>query len=402
MQASSRLKWTLKFLSTLLLGGLWCQSQIYNAWAHTEMDAWRSVSRNHTLYAPFAQTTPTPENEVVTSESGGTTSINNFLVLWGPPILVSLAGMFGGLLYGIKEHKLKLPYRKGNTIYPGFLTDILFGAAGGLIIYMIMPGSFQFEAGGFELVKIIAVAMVGGYGGRALVERVLAEQLKQFESQLQQLEDTQQADAVLIALINRHLDDDPDTAIVDKDQLRQAILAASDAARENAFDKARTYRKKVTSERKYELLDTVVPIFEALAASDTEENEARFHAQLGFALNDRQRSAHPLARNQQLDMYRRAKAEMDKAIQIRDRLKQEQKWVYEFARAMSNIGLDANPQEIKEDLQKACQDKSIAERVTKPKPPLGEPLIKWLRARQAELKEWIEEMQILLPDEDDQ
>ncbi len=54
--------------------------------------------------------------------------------------LICLSGMFGGLLFGIRDKKLVIPHRKSENIYePGVITDVLFGVAGGVVIFLILP-----------------------------------------------------------------------------------------------------------------------------------------------------------------------------------------------------------------------------------------------------------------------
>ena len=302
---------------------------------------------------------------------------------WIVVLIVGVAGMFGGLLYGIKDKKMVIPHQSSKkTLNPGFLTDLLFGLAGGLVIYMIVPGSFNLEAGGFELVKIMAVAIVGGYGGRALVERVLAQQIKDLESKVEILEEQTRWDAIAMALLKQHLDDDPDAPPVSEKELKEAILSASTRTRVIAFDQARQFRKESTTRNRSDLFEKVIPVFEALIEADVDNKYHRNHSQLSYALKGKPSPD-----------WMRAEEEISKAIRIRDEQKVVGFLIYEYIRAVCNINLGANIDTILADLNTAIHGPKTGDWI---RTPDDSSLINWIRENEGKLENWIKDNKIQL------
>ena len=86
--------------------------------------------------------------------------------------LVPVFGAFGGLLGGMHFKSLDRPHREGtdHRINLGWIADAAFGVAGGFVVFLVVPGDFQIDKGGWDTFKAFAVAMVGGFAGRALIE----------------------------------------------------------------------------------------------------------------------------------------------------------------------------------------------------------------------------------------
>lgn len=84
--------------------------------------------------------------------------------------LIILCGSIGGILSAIKSRNLYYPsIKQDGAISLGFIADAAFGGAGGILIFLITPGSFDPQKQ-WELTKIIGIALVGGYAGRILID----------------------------------------------------------------------------------------------------------------------------------------------------------------------------------------------------------------------------------------
>ena len=302
--------------------------------------------------------------------------------------LICLSGMFGGLLYGIRDKKLVIPHRKSENIYePGVVTDVLFGVAGGLVIFLILPGNITPEKDTISLIKFIGVALIGGYGGRALVEKVLTQQIKDLQASVDDLKVQNKEDAAAMALINKHFDDDRDTPAVPHDKIKAAIAKASHSLQVYAFDQARNFRRKalrnVRKKHGPNHVDRVVPVFLALIDCDEKNVYHRNHGQLAFALKD-----------QEAADWAKAKEELNIAMEIRDRNKVGGFYVYEFNRALCRIKTADKLEEIKKDLEVALSGPKTGDWVKKPSQVCAPDLVEWLKTNRESLKDWIKELGI--------
>ena len=298
-------------------------------------------------------------------------------LLW---VVVGGAGMFGGFLFGIKDKKLVLPHRKSRYVFePGFVGDCLFGLAGGFLVFILLPGNFAFDLNSpEEIIKIVAVAVVGGYGGRALVERVLSQQFYELESDVQELRQQNKQGAIAIALLHQHFDDDLDTPLIEEEELQQAILAAPSSIKVLAFDMAKDFRGENYEERPH-LLERTIPVFEALIIDDVENRFHRNHGQLGYVYKDKSDPD-----------WKKAETELTHAIEIRDRERAGGFVLYELNRAMCRIKLGGNLEAIKSDLDKVLQEgPRDGEWVRRPDPQKSKILIVWLKQNEAALREWL-------------
>ena len=307
------------------------------------------------------------------------------LTLTGLWYLIGAAGIFGGLLFGIKDRRLVLPHRTSKSVIdPGFLVDFFFGLAGGYVIFMLVPGDFNI-GDPWNIIKIVAVAIVGGYGGRALVEKVLSQQIQELENHIQEMKEQGKQDATAISLLHEYLDSDPDNPVVPVKELKDAITGASSGVRVQAFILAREFRKKYFRTNP-ELLVKTIPVFEALIDADVDKKYHRNHAQLGYVLKD----------IPQPD-YKRAESELTTAIDIRDRMKISGFKVYEFNRAICRIHRNAPLEDIKRDLDRALRGKTTADWVRHPDEQLAAPLIHWLKENADTLADWIKANHIEIP-----
>ncbi len=310
----------------------------------------------------------------------------NDISLW---ILIGVGGVIGGLLYGIRDKELTLPHWEGKHAWnPGFLADLLFGLAGGFVIFIIIPGTFDYRQGGWAMIQILALAGVGGYGGRALVEKYVNDQVQALEKDVHRLENQSRLDAIVIKLLDQHLDDDPDTPLIPKEKLQSAIASASSTAKVQVFDKTREFRLACMAEGKRHLLPQAIPVFECLIELDKDQKYHRNYAQLGFILKDMLKPD-----------WKRAEECFNKAIAIRQRQKEVGYIGYEFNRALCRIELGSGINEIKADLEAALHGEKTADWVRHPNLKLAPELLQWLCDHYVELRDWIQANQIVIPAE---
>jgi hypothetical protein len=117
-------------------------------------------------------------------------------------LYVVVAGEFGGLLYAIQDNKIVLPSIKYITeedvfshknikicegINLGVLSDLLFGVGGGLLIFLVTPGVPD-SAENFGMIKLISLAIVGGYSGQVLIKKVADKSMEAMAEKTEKLE----------------------------------------------------------------------------------------------------------------------------------------------------------------------------------------------------------------------
>ena len=288
--------------------------------------------------------------------------------------IIGLPGIFGGLLYGMRGQSLSLPHRKQSHRWePGVLGDCLYGLAGGLVIFLVVPGEFALTAiPSLQLIKLIAIAIVGGYGGRSLVEKVLSQQVRDLTERVEEAEAQTAIDEKAVQLTNQHLDDDVEVSQVDENELRAAVAAASLTAREKIFYTVRLFRKNAFPNRR-DLLPRAIPVIEGLIKADRDGKYHRNHGQLGYALKDKE-PADPQA----------ALEQFTRAIEIRDRLGIQGYGIYEYSRAQCRIRLGGERQEILEDLERAAQS-PVASKRLREQDAWNQDVFQWLDQNKTEI-----------------
>ena len=130
-------------------------------------------------------------------------------------LLITGFGALGGILHATRNRRIEIPHpdldgnsRDGERYFLGYWTDILDGIAGAYVIFLLLPDSivdpnnlmdhlfatdkvtplntitkslpdsikeFQYVR---ELFRIIAISLVGGYTGRALMEKIQTDLLQ--------------------------------------------------------------------------------------------------------------------------------------------------------------------------------------------------------------------------------
>jgi len=273
---------------------------------------------------------------------------------------LTLAGLLGGLLYSILlDQKLELPSWDGNALKPGFLGEILVGIGGSLIAYRFLPQELRKpDDTGWEI-TIFVTGLVGGYGGKAILDTALNKVIKRIEtadlakekaeSQAKELEEK----TYIRNLVNQQIQEGLNQS--ELSEMQEKLESATDDVKERAFNLAHDARS--LGRRTLTFKDRVnrtIPIFEALVASDN--NNASYNAELGYAYISSQPP--------DLD---KAISYLDRAIELRipGASTEGDSWKYEMNRAIARIGLgnSQSRDDILKDLFAVEQRKELAQAI---------------------------------------
>jgi len=307
-----------------------------------------------------------------------------------PLLMLTLAGAFGGLSYAIRDRNLELPHistENDYTINLGLLADCFAGIAGAYIVFLVVPiqsdrlGTVEGD------VRLLATGILGGYGGRSLVDQVLGGIVKQdveamkvqisrTRSQLEAVQDQSSIDANALALLHRQLDPKITLAKVAVDELKRLVMATSPTMKVHIFTLANEVRTKNWRSNK-PLMERTIPVFEALAEADSDDQFHRNHGELGCALKDKIEPD-----------WTRADLELSKAIALRNRHDKTGFAWYEFNRALCRIVMDeqfqrhepsiaAQVEKILSDLYVANKDFRAIASLVAAEP--NSPMSKWLK-----------------------
>ncbi len=290
-------------------------------------------------------------------------------------MIITVAGAFGGLLYTVRDSGLEFPHRdpeKDHVIKLGWVADCFYGIAGAYVVFLILPTelttagtpskSLLSSGSILGLVKLLAMALVGGYGGRSLVDRALANIAKDAEEAKKSAEETKKKvdqievlDTKAMELVNRHLDENE--KVKDVQELKEAVKVASRAARFEIFKEVREVRTANWNWKKknnnLSLMERTIPIFEALIDNNAGEQFHRNHGQLGYALKDRG------GQDETKKDWEHAYREISKAINLRDREGEKGFLMYEFNRAMCGIKIGKTFDSIARDICSAARRSSL-------------------------------------------
>ena len=294
--------------------------------------------------------------------------------------LITVAGAFGGMLYTFRDGGLVTPHAVDGQAHHynlGWIADCAYGIAGAYVIFLLLPT----EIGGpgedadvlsgspFDQMKLLGLALVGGYGGRSLVDRALANLVKKIDD-VQQSADRVVAekatDARALELVQLHLDDEEEAR--DSDEIKTVVASASRAVRLEIFKQARSVRTENWKNNPL-LMARTIPIFEGLIENSAGEVYHRNHAQLGYALKDQGGPDSPA------NDWQGAYAQLDKAIAIRNQESKELRrldgspafLMYEFNRALCGIKLGKDKSAVLGDLRTASQRESLLKAIRKEK-----------------------------------
>jgi predicted chitinase/tetratricopeptide (TPR) repeat protein len=278
------------------------------------------------------------------------------------PLYLSLvlAGALGGLLYSILlDGELELPSwskKNPNNLNPGFLGEIFVGIGGSLIAYKFLPQ--ELGKPGLEI-TIFVTGLVGGYGGKAILDAALSKVIDRIktadlakekaESQSKELEEK----TYIRNLVNQQIQEGLNQS--ELSELKEKLEGASDDVKKIVFNLAHDARS--LGRRTLTFKDRVnrtIPIFEALVASDN--NNPSYNAELGYAYI----SSQPPDLNQAISY-------LDRAIELRipGSSTEGDSWKYEMNRVIARIGLgnSQSRDDILKDLFAVEQRKRLAQAI---------------------------------------
>ncbi|MDN5204615.1 hypothetical protein QQ008_24700 [Fulvivirgaceae bacterium BMA10] len=275
--------------------------------------------------------------------------------------MITFAGAFGGLLFTARDDGFTKPHRDPENKYAwklGWVSDCAYGIAGGYVVFLILPNNSNLidSTKILSFLQPLALALVGGYGGRSLVDRALAnvandakEAIKTAQETKTQMIQIQESDTLAIELVMQHLDENSE--VQDIQELQEAIKKASLTTRLEIFREAREFRKS-NWEKNPELIERTIPIFKALIENSAGEKFHRTHAQLGYALKD-----------QTNPNWKEAFEELSKAIMLRDDKGAKGFLMYEFNRAICGIKLQLERNLILQDIKAAANRKELSKKM---------------------------------------
>lgn len=288
------------------------------------------------------------------------------LGIYSEIIIICLMGLFGGFIFSLQKGQMVLPHRENaKSLNLGFVSNCLFGIAGAIVIFLIVPGDFEFNnPQSSDFIKSLATALIGGWGGLTIVEKAFSSSLTEIEKKLKEKEEQEKVDVVNKEDITQYLNSSTSSNLTEREILEK-VKQSSPLTRSAIFSEAQKVRSETWNTNKKKM-ERTVPVFEALA--DTAEGEEKTHqvyGQLGFALKD-----------QTNPNYMEAKENLDKAIDLRDKNKVIGFTWYEFNRAICQIHLDNNfrtkaPSDnstreiISSDLRTAFSDALLLQRLEK-------------------------------------
>ena len=317
-----------------------------------------------------------------------------YLPLLGEAMVrVGLPGMVGGLLYAAFTGTVQMPRcTKEGDFSPGFLVDMLYGLVGGFAVFLLLPAEFQDMDRLLPFVKMTAIAAVGGFGGRLLIKKLVAEllarKLEDVAERQEVAEKERERRDKAMNLVARQLDLSNDVKPVAAEDLIQAVAEAPHDAKVQIFYQARKARGDAWRDRSLaELAARAIPIFRGLIKSDPEKQYHRNYGQLAYALKDQ-----PKPDKAAFDEAAKA---LKTAIEIRDKAEIDGFLRYEWNGAMCRIALDEgfakgqpSAKETRDrvlaDLSTAVADETIRsaiqEDLKKEDPPKGKrpPYAKWM------------------------
>lgn len=351
-------------------------------------------------------------------------------------LVIIVFGAFGGLLYSLRSRKAELPYvvnvEKQSSIdqeatykkvvYLGVLADCLIGIGGALVVFLLLP---PIEG---EIVKLLATATIGGYGGRSLLDQALGTVIKKQEELQDKVDQTQQEidqakeqaekDAQTLKLLSLYLDTSLTLTVEETEKLIANIKEASRITRTQIFgltklalvENRELSEKDLTDEKspKRLVVENARKVFQALQESDRNYDNHRYPAHVAYAY-------------MALQQWQKAIDNLDKAKEILNNINkdntnkdyQQNRVVYESNQVICKIKIyqDINFEEMFESLKQLDDsfneldilkdEKRLWEKVQKLIPGSDSRSIeKWFtdnQDKQDKVKQWIQEKGITLP-----
>ncbi len=276
---------------------------------------------------------------------GDPSAKDNFDDVFGFYLSLTLAGALGGILYSILlDGSLELPKwgDGGNSIRIGSIGEVFVGIGGAFIAYVALPQELKTQpvevegvtkaVASFDSLLAFVTGLVGGYGGKAVMNAALSRIIGQVKT-VNQVEEkrkllAQQVDQLneeqnLIKLVTRQINEGlPPSEVYG---LSEKIKNASEELKQEAFMMAKEIRRMSWRTKAFKSkIPLTRPIFQALVDSDPKND--KYHAQLAYAYKD----SDPPRLDESISC-------LNKAIQLRGTQMVGSTWKYELNRALARI-----------------------------------------------------------------
>ena len=248
-------------------------------------------------------------------------------------IVLIFSGILGGVIYTIMvDGHVEMPEFVANDtgkFRAGLFGDILLGIAGAVVLDFI-AGSLGAPIN--TKVEIAAAGIVGGYGGRAILQFALqrvfkdinlleADRIAYLQANMQQRLERRDSLA-LIDLVNQQIR--AGLTGNELSELSTEIEAADTEVRKRIFNLTHDFRLAAKGAGERDRIARMGPIFEALIKADP--NQHVYYAELAFAHKDSGSS----------ELFQ-AMQYLDKAIALRGEQPGVETWTYDLSRAITRI-----------------------------------------------------------------
>jgi soluble lytic murein transglycosylase-like protein len=250
-------------------------------------------------------------------------------------LVLIFSGIMGGVIYSILVNgRVEMPRfiaNRGDQFEAGLFGDILLGIAGAVVLNFLLGSTSPLKPE--TSMQVAAVGLIGGYGGRALLQFALSRMFSDIKvleaDRQQQLQASYQGQREAMAGLQviDQLQTQIQSGLTTSElaELTAAIRSAPAQVRRQVFDLVRDFRRTAKlSETTKPRIERTIPIFEALI--DGEPDQHAYYAEAAFAYKD---AGSP-------DLFR-ALQYLDKAIALRGDRHQADTWKYELSRAITRI-----------------------------------------------------------------
>jgi len=196
-------------------------------------------------------------------------------------MVILVAGAVGGLLHSIENNKFGLPSQMENSKIwdPGFVGDVLFGIAGGLVVFTILP-EIKEPSEIMDYVKIVALALVGGYSGKLLLDKAAHKRLDEMENKVNKIETDQINDSNALRLIYETINSSDPNMPIDQENIKKELESASPYVISQGISMIEIARKQAVSF----MLDLALRQESNLRNEESSENEYGIRIRLNYLL----------------------------------------------------------------------------------------------------------------------
>lgn len=187
--------------------------------------------------------------------------------------MVSIMGALGGLLaaHTQGDRGLVWPYRhEGDTprYEFGVLGDILLGVAGGIVVFVTVPGdpAAVITERSTEMLRFLALPVIGGFGARTLLQKAVDARVGALEEETEKLKRDREATRKGDEARKRVQEYLAATGEKDLDQatLRTLFEDADETALLDIFEQVKNFRQSREDKRNLADLPRALPVLEAL------------------------------------------------------------------------------------------------------------------------------------------